>query len=126
MADPLADDALGGPAVDAPAAEPDLARDAHARVADRAQRRGLAGAVGPEQRDHAAVRHLERDAAQHIRGAVRRIDAPQLEERGHAGAPRYARITSGCSCISAGVPSARVRPKSSATTRSDTRITKLR
>ena len=37
-----------------------------------------------------------------------------------------ARITSGCACICAGVPSASTLPKSSATTRSEVRMTKLR
>src|SRR6185503_5113417 len=87
VADAEPDDVLGGAAVDALAAEPDLAARADAHVADRAQRRGLAGAVGAEQRDHAALVDLEVDAVQHLAGAIRRIDAVQLEQRGHACAP---------------------------------------
>ena len=43
-----------------------LADDAH----DRLQRRGLAGAVAAEQRDHLAGSHLEVDAVQDVRLAV--------------------------------------------------------
>jgi len=76
VADAPAGDALGGLTVDALAGEPDLAADAHTHVADRAQRGRLAGAVGPEQRDHAALRDFDRDRAQHGRGAVGGVDAP--------------------------------------------------
>src|SRR4051812_47099755 len=126
VADPEPHDVLGRGPVDALAGEPDPAAGLDPHVADRAQRGGLAGAVGPEQGDHPTVGDLERDPAQHGGRAVAGVEVLQDEQSAHVGAPRYARITSGLDCISAGVPSARVRPKSSATTRSDTRITKLR
>ena len=43
----------------------DLAALGVQQVGDRLQRRGLAGAVGAEQRHDAALRHVERHALQH-------------------------------------------------------------
>ena len=45
------------------------------------ERRGLAAAVGSEQGDHAALRHDEVDAVQHLDAPVRGLDAAELEQR---------------------------------------------
>jgi hypothetical protein len=48
----------------------DLAALDPEQVGDRFQRGGLAGAVGAQERDHAAFGHAQRDAAQHQDDAV--------------------------------------------------------
>src|SRR5439155_1418704 len=102
--------------------EPDVAAPAHA-TRDGAQRRGLARAVRSEQRDHTAFRHRERHSMEHRGRPVTRMDVLELEQRGHQAAPRYASITAGLRCTSAGLPSAIFLPKSSTTTRSQMPIT---
>src|SRR5262249_43918780 len=113
---------------DPPAARRDDARD-------RAQRRGLAGAVGADQRDDLALVDLDRDALERLDRAVVRVDLLDDEDgalavglRGHgvcrlrdlrfvllahAWLPRYASMTRGCSRTSCGVPSAIFSPWSS-------------
>ena len=70
LEDAAADDLVGIDAVDALAVEHDLAaRDLAVlgleQSGDRLQRRRLARAIGAEQRDDRAFRHLEAQAAQH-------------------------------------------------------------
>ena len=48
----------------------DLAAFGMQQIGDRLQRGGLAGAVGPEQRHDAALRHVERHALEHQNDAV--------------------------------------------------------
>ena len=57
----------------------DLAALGVQQVGDRLQRRGLAGAVGAEQRDDAAPRHVERHALQHEDDVV--VDDLDVVER---------------------------------------------
>ena len=53
---------------------------------DGAQARGLAGAVGAEQRRHGATRDLERDAPQHLHVVVAGLERLDLQQRfAHAG-----------------------------------------
>ena len=90
-------------------------------LADGAQRGRLAGAVGAE--DGGDARRLERevDAVQHLRRRRRAACRPWTSSS--AGGARHWRrlpdrpaITSGCVWMCAGVPSAILRPKLSATT----------
>src|SRR5699024_5064367 len=114
----------------------------------------LAGAVRAQQRCDRARFEREVDAVQNLRGAVPRVELARVEQQRHglgrlgAGSngarlgaslapfepdpvfasepePRYARITSASLRTSSGVPSAIFRPKSSATTLSDTLITRF-
>ena len=62
MGDAEPHDVLGRLAVDPLAGEADLAGAAHHHVADRAQRRGLAGAVGAQERGDAAFLDREVDS----------------------------------------------------------------
>ena len=75
-------------AVDPLAAQPDLALARSEEAGDRAQRRGLAGAVGPDQRDDLALIDREADAAQRVDRAVVGVDVLELEEGGHVRLPR--------------------------------------
>src|SRR5690349_5800771 len=113
---------LGGQPDEIPAAEGDPAAGPH-HPADRPQRRRLAGAVRAEQRDHLALADGEVDPVQRADLPVRGGEVLDLEQRGHAGVPRYAASTAGSSRTCAGVPVATTRPKSSTTTVSDSRIT---
>ena len=70
-------------AVDALVAEGDFALRAD-QAADRAQRRGLAGAVGAEQRGHAALANREIDAVENLGFAVGGVEALGLKQVGHA------------------------------------------
>src|SRR4029079_8130787 len=111
-------------AVDALPVEGDLALRAH-HAAERAQRRRLAGAIRAEERGDGAFIHREADAVQHAREPVLGMQVLRGEERHRQAVPRYAWITSGCFCTSAGLPSAIFLPKFSATTRSEMLITRL-
>ncbi len=88
MGDAEPRDRLGRLAVEALAGEADLAGDADHHVADRAQQRGLAGAVRAEQRGDAALGDAERHAVQHMRLAIGRIEVLDLQQRAHTGSPR--------------------------------------
>src|SRR5579862_61482 len=92
---------------------------------DRAQRRRLAGSVRAEHGNDGSLVDGERDPVQRAHGPVTRLDVLELEERGHAAnsPPRYASITAGSRCTSAGSPDAIVRPKSRTWTCSQTSIT---
>src|SRR5205085_809764 len=124
MRDAAAHDVFRWLAVDALTAQRDLAlRLDHA--ADGTQRCRLAGAVRAQDGGDAALAHVEVHAVQHARGAVLRVQVAHLQDGRHCSPPRYALITFSLACTSAGVPSAILRPKSSATTWSDTFITRL-
>ena len=89
MGDPEAHDVLGGPAGDRLAVEADLAAHPH-HAADRAQRRRLAGAVGAEQGDDAALGKLEVEPVQRLALPVKGAQAMHLEHhrpRPPAGSP---------------------------------------
>ena len=82
MGDPEPDDLLGGFAVDA------LSFEAHApgrlhHAADRAQRGGLARAVGAEDRGDAAGLDGEAQAVEDLGGSVLGLQVLGLEQRGH-------------------------------------------
>jgi hypothetical protein len=65
-----------------------LADDAH----DRFQRRGLAGAVAPEQRDDLARAHLEIDAMENMRFAVPGLQPRDGERRRSSLSRSHARL----------------------------------
>src|SRR4029079_1010079 len=102
--------AVGADQFERAAGEADAPRAPH-RARDRAERRRLAGAVGAEHGDDRALLDRERDPVQHVDGAVARLDVLELEECRHAASspPRYAWITAGSRCTSAGPPAAVVR-----------------
>ena len=89
--------------------------------AQRAERRGLAGAVGAQKRADPAVIDREADAVQHPEIAVGCMQAgrPPAAAAISRHPPDRPAITSGFFCTSAGVPSAILRPKFSTTTRSE-------
>src|SRR6185369_10538881 len=64
---------LDSPETDGARALPDHAHD-------RLERRGLAGAVAPEQRYHLALAHLEVDAVQDMRLSVPGVEAFDSQE----------------------------------------------
>jgi hypothetical protein len=82
MGDAEADDVFGRAAGKRRAVEFDRAGGAH-HVADRAQGRGLAGAVGAEQRGHAAFVEGEFEAVKRLDLAVIGLEIPDIEHRGH-------------------------------------------
>src|SRR3989304_2827329 len=81
------------------------------------EQRRLARAVGAEDGEDFAFPYLQGHTEQGIDPVeVERLDAGDLQQSAHS--PRYALITSGWRCTSAGVPSASLTPGSSATMRS--------
>ena len=80
MRDAETHDVLGRQRVDRAAAEADVALAAD-HGAERAQDRRLAGAVGAEQRGHAAVLDLEIEPVQRLRRAVEGLEALGLQDR---------------------------------------------
>src|SRR5215472_8130011 len=89
----------------------------------RAKQSGLAGAVGADQRDGLALRHLQRNAPHRLQQAVAAVELDDLEKGAHdLRPPRYASITAACPTTSFGGPSAMTRPPSMATSRPTTRI----
>ena len=72
------------------------------RPRDDAEDRGLAGAVGAEQREHLARAHLEADVEQHLHRAVGEVDVVDLQcgDRARAAAC-WRRCSSISSCSSA-------------------------
>src|SRR5581483_3297650 len=82
MRDAEPHDVFGGAAVDRLVVEANAPlRAAHA--GERAQRRGLAGAVRAEQRRDAAFVDAERKPEQHLRGAVEGAELACLQELRH-------------------------------------------
>src|SRR6266545_3118421 len=117
-------DALRRAAADALTAEADLARLRH-EDRERPQRRRLPGSVPAEDGDDFSFRDLQRHAVEHLHRPVAGVDAVELEHGGHYSVvPRYASITAGSRCTSAGVPAAIFCPKSSTVTESETRMTR--
>ena len=57
------------------------------QAADGAQRCGLAGAVGSQQRGHAALANREINAMQYPRLAILGVEAFRLEQPGHSVLP---------------------------------------
>src|SRR5579859_3372753 len=120
--DPEAHDVLGRAPLDARAAEAHRAGELH-HSAQRPQRGGLARAVRTKERGDRALVHREIHAVQDARVAVIRLQVVDFEQH-QAAAPRYARMSSGCARTSSGAPSAILRPKLSATTRSEMLMTR--
>ena len=89
MGDAEPHDVLGRLAVDALAGKADLAgRKPYHHVAEGAQGRGLAGAVGAQERGDAALLDRKRELAQHLRRAVGGVELARLEDRRHHALPR--------------------------------------
>ena len=63
------------------AGQPDRAGARRREPGDRAQRRGLPGAVGADQRHALALFHGQRDALQRLDVAVEGVDVGELEQR---------------------------------------------
>src|SRR5450631_1596187 len=82
MRDAEADDVLGRAAGERGAVEFDRAGRAH-HVADRAQRGGLAGAVGAEQRGQASFIEGELKTVKRLNLTVIGPEIPDVEHRGH-------------------------------------------
>src|SRR5207253_8790314 len=80
-ADAGARDAVGLPARDVDAPERDAPRLRRREPHDRPHRGGLADTVAAEQAHALAGVDLDRDAEQHARQAVRRVDVAHLEQR---------------------------------------------
>jgi hypothetical protein len=74
-------DVLGGAAGKSAVAEPDLAAAAN-HAAERAQRRRLAGAVGAEQGDDAALAERKIDAVERLVRPVEGAQSPSLKHHG--------------------------------------------
>ena len=73
-------DLVGPQAADVLAVEDDAATRADG-AADRAERRGLAGAVRAEDADRPVLRNAQRHAVEHLHGAVGRGDVLELKQR---------------------------------------------
>ena len=88
MGDAAANHVFGAQLIDRLAREGDLtARTQH--PADRAQCRGLPGAVGTQDCRNTAGIEREGDAMQHLARTVERFEIGDLEQRNHhAGLPR--------------------------------------
>ena len=120
----LAHDGIGRLAGDVLAVELDLPGRHRHDAGDGVQRRGLAGAVGAQQRHDRALRHFERDVGHADQVAVAHLEMLDLEQRGH-GPPRAApcggrdrpRSPPGSLVTSRGVPRAISRPWWNTTTR---------
>ena len=115
---------LGGDVVDPLAAEPDLAPGGPLEARNGPQCRGLARAVGAQERDDRALLHLHRYPTERLASAV--VHPQILDLKQHPASPsvpRYASITCGFVLISSGRPSAILLPWLITTIRSDTSIT---
>src|SRR5207237_10147130 len=114
--------AVARPACDVAAAVTDRAarRAQHAR--DGADERGLARAIGADDRDNRALLHFERNTIERLRVAVEHIDVLYRQHQ-IASAPRYDEITAGSRTTSAGAPSAIGAPWCSTSTRFASAIT---
>ena len=86
-ADAEANDVLGCHGVDTFAAEGNFARGAD-QAADGAQRGGLAGAVGAQQRGDTTLAHREIDAVENSGLAIGGVQAFGLKQVGHARVSR--------------------------------------
>ena len=75
---------------DVPAREADRSAVRHHRAGDEVEQRGLAGAVGPDQRDDLALVHLERGFSDRLQPAeaLRRAVDHQHRMREPGGSPR--------------------------------------
>ena len=85
------------------AGEFDAAAAGRRQSEDRPQQRGLARAARSQQRDDLARAHVERNAEEHLRFAIERLDVAQAQ---HAIVPSAERRTQGLSRNSSGVPRA--------------------
>ena len=87
LGDPGLDDGVGGPAVDALAAEADLAGGGRQQAGDDVERGALAGAVGAQQRDDAALGHAKANAGERLDAAIAGADAVEFEQVRHGRLP---------------------------------------
>jgi hypothetical protein len=62
-----------------PALEADRAAVGPLQARDQVEHRGLAGAVGPDQAEHAALRDRQIDTLQHLEAAETALDAIEFE-----------------------------------------------
>jgi hypothetical protein len=99
-ADAALRDLVRRPARNVGAVEADRSGAGRRQPEDRAQRRRLAGAGCPEQRDDLAGGDVERNVEQRLRLAVVSADAVDLQHQ--ATAPRLLRATHGSARSSAG------------------------
>src|SRR5437763_13302234 len=122
LRDPTLDDVVCRRARDVAALEANPPAAGVVEAVDRAQRRRLTRAVGPDQRHDLALANVDRDALERLDRPVERVDVLALEDvfgrssgRGHCEAstaclPRYASMTRASRCTSSGVPSAIFSP----------------
>src|SRR5919109_328095 len=115
VGDALPRDLRGPHSGQAPPVEGDLPAGMN-HAGEGAQGGRLAGAVGTEDHDLLAPVDGEVDPLEHLHLAVAGAEALDLEQRSHAGAPRYASITDRSSWTERGEPSAILRPTSSTIT----------
>ena len=108
-ADAGAGDLVGRAAGHVVAVEADCAAARPGQAEDRAQHRGLAGAIGTEQREHFRALDGQRSAEQRLGLAIKRIDRIDFEN--HANRPRLERLTHSFCCSSCGVPRATTWPQ---------------
>ena len=94
--------------------QPDVAPRRPHQAHHRLQRRRLPGAVRPDEADDLAAVDGQGQAAHRLHGAVPNLQVLELEDRrAHSAtalSPRYAAATSRFARMSAGAPSASVRP----------------
>ncbi len=81
LGDPHLDDVVRRLRGDLAALEADRAAPRPVQAVDRAERRRLAGAVGPDQRDDLALAHLQRDTLDRVDGAVVGVDVVHIEDQ---------------------------------------------
>ena len=72
---------------DVPAPEVDLALGRYQQAGEQIDERGLAGAVGPHDRDELALADGQRHVVERLEGTVVLGHAPGLDERRHAASP---------------------------------------
>src|SRR5438552_1290373 len=95
VGDAARDDLRRSEPVDPRARELDAPAAARQQSGDRPERRGLAGAVGPDQRHRLAVSHLERDAGHCRQVAVAGVEPVKPEQCRHTRRPDTPRSPSG-------------------------------
>jgi hypothetical protein len=86
--DALAHDVVRGQVGDVPAVQQDVAAAGARAAAHRHQQRGLAGAVGADQRDDLALVDVQADLVDGADGAVVGAQLPELQHARHHSSPR--------------------------------------
>ena len=88
VADPALDDPVRGQAGDRAPLERDRAAPRGEEAGERVHQRGFPRPVGPEQRDHLALGHLEVRAPQDLVVAEEDVEVARLEHHGRHASPR--------------------------------------